>query len=203
MIVPRHAVAWWEVAVAVELGDVSAILDRVGAIDDNVEAAIDELRGIARGLSPPLLREHGVVAALEHVARHTQVPVEISPAGVRRLSPEVESAIYYCCLEAIQNAGKHGGPGVHISVAFRERPDTLTFEIADDGPGFEANLHGGSGVIPADTHPTRKGIPPCSAPSRDQRQPSASWRDCSQGPDRRARGSTTLLRRLRPPASAT
>ena len=60
--------------------------------------------------------------------------------GVGRYSPEVESAVYYCCLEAIQNATKHGGPDLHISVTLRQDGDQLRFDVEDDGAGFEAEL---------------------------------------------------------------
>jgi signal transduction histidine kinase len=77
------------------------------------------------------------------------------PAGCRsetllRHQPpptERESAVYYSCLEAIQNASKQGGPAVAITVALREHSDQLTFQVTDDGPGFDAsNVRPGAGL---------------------------------------------------------
>jgi signal transduction histidine kinase len=67
------------------------------------------------------------------------VPLEIRATGIGRYPAELESAVYYCCLEAIQNATKHGGPGVRVSIALREDADGLSFEVRDDGPGFDAS----------------------------------------------------------------
>jgi signal transduction histidine kinase len=64
----------------------------------------------------------------------------------RRYPPEIESAVYYCCLEAIQNATKHGGRGVHVSVTLSEEDGHLSFRVADDGPGFEAREGRGLGL---------------------------------------------------------
>jgi signal transduction histidine kinase len=66
---------------------------------------------------------------------------------VGRHAPELESAVYYCCAEAIQNATKHGGPGVHVTVTLREDPEELSFEVSDDGTGFDpAQPNGGTGL---------------------------------------------------------
>ena len=57
--------------------------------------------------------------------------------AIRRHSPELESAVYYSCHEAVQNASKHGGPAVAITVVLSEHADELSFEVIDDGTGFE------------------------------------------------------------------
>ena len=67
---------------------------------------------------------HPCRSADDHVGRH--------PA-------ELESAVYYCCLEAVQNATKHGGPAVKVSVTLREIAGQLHFTITDDGPGFDSS----------------------------------------------------------------
>jgi signal transduction histidine kinase len=66
---------------------------------------------------------------------------------VRRHPAELESAVYYCCLEAVQNATKHGGPGVTIRVSLHEDPQALSFDVADDGRGFDPSArHDGMGL---------------------------------------------------------
>ena len=76
---------------------------------------MDELRGVAHGLYPPVLRNRGIVAALEHMLQTISWHLwRSNTTGITRYPAEVESAVYYSCLEAIQNATKHGGPDVRI-----------------------------------------------------------------------------------------
>src|SRR4029450_9072485 len=56
---------------------------------------------------------------------------------VQRHSVETEAAIYFCCLEAMQNAGKHAGEEPRLTVTVTESDGELRFEVADDGPGFD------------------------------------------------------------------
>jgi signal transduction histidine kinase len=119
-------------------------LDEVG---EDLDEAIDELREVAHGLYPPVLSRMGLRNALEHISYHATTPVAIDAARIGRHPVALESAVYYCCSEAIQNATKHGGAGVHISVALREHDDELSFEVTDDGPGFDpSEAHGGTGL---------------------------------------------------------
>jgi signal transduction histidine kinase len=121
--------------------------DRLHAIGESVEQAMDELREVAHGLYPPVLSNRGVVAALEHALQHFVAPVAFHTNGITRYAGEVESAVYYCCLEAIQNATKHGGPDVKISVTLVDDADELRFEVTDDGTGFDpTDAHGGTGL---------------------------------------------------------
>jgi signal transduction histidine kinase len=117
--------------------DASAIGSELDGIGEDLEETIDELREVAHGLYPPVLSRMGLLNALEHVRYHATTPVAIEASGIGRHAVELESAVYYCCLEAIQNATKHGGAEVHVSVALREEGDRLSFEVTDDGPGFD------------------------------------------------------------------
>jgi signal transduction histidine kinase len=115
-------------------------LDRIGG---SVQAALDEIREVSHGLYPHILSEQGLVAALEDAVS----PLSVRHNKISRHPPELESAIYYCCLEAVQNATKHGGPGVSITVTLREDPEGVSFEVADDGSGFDpAAVHHGMGL---------------------------------------------------------
>jgi signal transduction histidine kinase len=103
----------------------------------DVQVALDELRDLARGLHPSVLVDHGLPEALRSVARHAPVPVEVRADPVGRLDPLTESAVYFCCAEAVQNAVKHGGPQARISIDLRrDGDDAVVFEVADDGAGF-------------------------------------------------------------------
>jgi signal transduction histidine kinase len=130
-------------ATSAELATDAAIRRRLDVIGEGIEAAIDEVRDVSQALYPHLLIEHGLVAALEHAVS----PLQVRHNEIGRHPTEVGSAVYYACLEAVQNATKHGGPGVTISVTVHEDPDELRFEVADDGPGFEPSAdHAGMGL---------------------------------------------------------
>ena len=119
-------------------------LSEIGA---DLEEAIDELREVARGIHPQVLTDFGLGPALAQVARAAAGPVAVSSTGLGRYSAELESAIYYCCREAIQNASKHGGSSVKISISLHEEADSVGFQVSDDGPGFDiANATGGRGL---------------------------------------------------------
>jgi signal transduction histidine kinase len=125
----------------------SAVRSELDEVGEHLDEAIDELREVAHGLYPPVLSRMGLRNALEHISYHATTPVAIDAARIGRHPVALESAVYYCCSEAIQNATKHGGAGVHISVALREHDDELSFEVTDDGPGFDpSEAHGGTGL---------------------------------------------------------
>ena len=124
-----------------------AVRDWLNVIGDNIQDALDEVRAVAHGLYPPLLSESGLDAALRSIQRRTPLPLSLDTDGVARYSPDVESAVYYSCLEAIQNATKHGGgPDVHISVTLRQDGDELRFDVQDDGAGFDVERATGTGL---------------------------------------------------------
>jgi len=96
-----------------------------------VAAVLAVVREVAHGLYPPLLTASGLPTAHRAVRQHTTSPPEIDAVGVGRYPPEIEAAVYYCCLEAIQNATKHGGRGVRVSVALAEEDRRLTFHVVE------------------------------------------------------------------------
>jgi signal transduction histidine kinase len=120
--------------------------ERLLAITRAVDVALAEVRQVAHGLYPPLLTASGLPAALRRLLEYATSPPEIDAAGVGRYPPEIESAVYYCCAEAIQNATKHSGRGVHISVLLAEEDGHLAFRVVDDGPGFAAGEVRGVGL---------------------------------------------------------
>jgi signal transduction histidine kinase len=94
------------------------------------------LRELAHGLFPPLLVSDGLEAALDAAARRAGLRVRLDARGVGRFGPEVEAAVYFCCVEALQNAAKHAGAGARVTVALSRTPHTLEFSVEDDGVGF-------------------------------------------------------------------
>ena len=111
-----------------------ALLERLG---HEVDEAIDELRDVAHGVYPPVLAERGLGDALQTVARRSAVPVSIRAAGLARHSESLETTVYFCCVECLQNAAKHAGPGASVTVDLHDRDGGLSFAVADDGAGFD------------------------------------------------------------------
>jgi signal transduction histidine kinase len=116
-------------------------------LSDELDTAINELRDLAHGIYPGLLADLGLVYSLKSVAQRAGRSVEVFGEGVGRYPPEIESALYYCCREALQNAFRHAGPRANISIRLRDSGDELRFEVRDDGRGFDtAAEHDGAGL---------------------------------------------------------
>jgi signal transduction histidine kinase len=81
-------------------------------------------------------------AALESAATKAALPTTVTADGVERHRQEVEAAVYFCVLEALQNAGKHAGEGASANVRIWEDSGVLLFEVADTGAGFDAKGKG-------------------------------------------------------------
>src|SRR5215218_7665819 len=109
--------------------EASAVLQGFG---DDVEHVIDEMRDLARGLYPVLLTSFGLAAALVSAGAHSGRPVTVEASGVRRCRPEVEIAVYFSCLAALDNAAKHAGP-VPISVEISDTGGALDFTVSLSG----------------------------------------------------------------------
>ncbi|MGN6188497.1 MAG: sensor histidine kinase [Conexibacter sp.] len=108
-------------------------------LGDETQAALDGVRTIAHGVYPPLLATRGLTAALAAEGEHAALPVRVCVRGrVPRSAPEREAAVYYCCLEALQNAAKHAGLGARANVTLAYAGGELTFRVRDDGAGFAA-----------------------------------------------------------------
>src|SRR5215207_7467923 len=110
--------------------------ERLLGLTQSVETALAQVREVAHGLYPPLLSASGLPAAITSLHEHAISRLEVDAVGVGRYPPDIESAVHYCCLEAIQNATKYGGHGVRVSIALREEDGHLTFRVVDDRPGF-------------------------------------------------------------------
>lgn len=111
----------------------------VALLDDlahQLRAAIDEVRDLAHGIYPPLLSSGGLAQAIPAAAARSGVTTTVELDNIGRYSPEVEAAVYFCCLEALQNAAKHAGNAT-VSITARRPPGgELTITVADTGVGF-------------------------------------------------------------------
>lgn len=120
--------------------------DSVKALEDESDQALRTLRALARGIYPPLLREQGLVAAVRADAEKIPLPVNIRADNLDRYPPDVEAAVYFVCLEALQNVTKHARAS-RVEINIRSLAHQLSFEVTDDGAGFEvAKDAGGSGL---------------------------------------------------------
>ena len=107
--------------------------------------ALENLRDLARGIFPPLLADSGLGAALNAQSRKSPVPIEFGVDGIGRYPQEVEAAVYFCVLEAMQNLAKYAR-ATRGRITLAESNGDLTFTVEDDGVGFDPTQAGGSGV---------------------------------------------------------
>ncbi len=115
-------------------------------LNEDTGTAIDNLRALARGIYPPLLASEGLVAALRAQAGRVPVPVEINAEPIGRFAREVEAAVYFCCLEALQNASKYASAGL-VTIALTREDGLLWFTVSDNGTGFDRDrCPAGSGI---------------------------------------------------------
>jgi len=114
-----------------------AAKEMISELGEDVHGAIQELRSLAHGIFPPLLVSSGLNDALLSAATRAAIPTTVDASTVGRYNGDMEAAVYFCVLEALQNAAKHAGDGAVATVHVGEVDDVLTFEVADDGAGFD------------------------------------------------------------------
>jgi signal transduction histidine kinase len=139
------------VALAVKVRLVEQLAERdperakvlMSQLQEDVKLAIEELRALAHGIYPPLLSSAGLGEAMTAACRRAPMAASFEGNVVGRYAPEVEAAVYFCCLEALQNAAKHAGAAASARVRIWEEAGGLLFEISDDGAGFENSQDGG------------------------------------------------------------
>ncbi len=143
------------VALKVKLGLAEMLLgrdpDRARVTLDQLRSDADEalgtLRDLARGIYPPLLADKGLGAALESHARKATIAVAVDADGIVRYSQDVEAAVYFAVLEALQNVQKYAGAS-RATIRLREEGGELHFSVDDDGHGFDvATTPTGTGLV--------------------------------------------------------
>jgi len=142
------------VAIKVKLGLAETLLERdpgkalatLTQLKSDADEALETLRDLARGIYPPLLADKGLVAAVESQARKATVPVTVEAGVIDRHAQDIEAAVYFCILEAIQNVQKYAGR-CQVVVRLDQSGGRLLFEVEDDGCGFDpATAHRGAGL---------------------------------------------------------
>jgi len=132
------------VALAVQLKLARTMVERdparAAALLDTLQGsatdALEDLRDLARGIYPPLLADKGLSIALEAQARKAVVRVTVEAGGIGRFPADVESAVYFSCLEALQNVAKYADAAT-ARITLSDGSGELRFEIRDDGRGFD------------------------------------------------------------------
>jgi signal transduction histidine kinase len=127
--------------------DPDAGTEMLAQMAEDVQVTIKELRELAHGIYPPLLADAGLPEALRAAAGRCAIPVGVSTESIGRYSQGVETAVYFCCLEAMQNAAKHA-PQATAQVRIWEESGGVLFSVSDDGPGFDpAKARSGHGFV--------------------------------------------------------
>jgi signal transduction histidine kinase len=134
------------VALSVQLRLAEGLVDRDPAKTKSMLAnlqsatgqAIEDLRDLARGIYPPLLADKGLVAALEAQARKGSIATQVAAENVTRYPQQVEAAVYFCALEALNNVAKYSGAH-RAEVRLAQSNGDLMFEVSDDGAGFDVD----------------------------------------------------------------
>ena len=110
----------------------TVLAEQVDAVDNAITSLVD----LSRGIYPTVLTEDGVAAAVRDVVASSAVPVAVLDDGIGRQSAELETALYFCCVEAVQNAVKHAAAS-RIEVRLAVVGDQLELLVRDDGHGFD------------------------------------------------------------------
>ena len=142
------------VSLSVKLGLAEQLITRdpekaralLGELKTEAGDAMTNLRDLARGIYPPLLADKGLAEAIGSQARKSTVPTTVLGGDVGRHAPEIEAAVYFCTLEALQNVAKYAHAS-KATVSVQRIDGHLAFEITDDGSGFDVDgARHGSGL---------------------------------------------------------
>jgi signal transduction histidine kinase len=101
--------------------------------------ALETLRDLARGIYPPLLADQGLATALSAQARKALLPVQVEAEDIGRYSQDIEAAVYFCCLEAVQNVAKYA-QATTVTIRLKRAGEDLQFTVSDDGQGFDSAI---------------------------------------------------------------
>jgi signal transduction histidine kinase len=133
------------VALTIKLGLAEVTLDEDTAetrqilqqLRADAAGALENIRNLARGIYPPLLADMGLVAALSAQAGKFPFPVTVQADGIGRSSQDAEAAVYFCCLEALQNTSKYAN-ATQACVTLQAQNGSLRFISSDDGAGYDS-----------------------------------------------------------------
>ena len=96
--------------------------------------ALQELRGLVRGIRPPLLADRGLNEAVRSLCAGTSVPTTFTSTLTKRLPEPLETALYFAAAELVTNAVKHAN-AQNITVSITQGKSLIMLEVQDDGTG--------------------------------------------------------------------
>lgn len=105
-----------------------------------VDTALESIRSLAHGIYPSVLRDLGLSYALGSIARELPIDIAVHGTLTDRYPTEIETAVYFCCAEALQNVAKHCGADARADLWISQREERIQFVLIDDGPGFDPGL---------------------------------------------------------------
>jgi signal transduction histidine kinase len=132
------------VALAIKLRLAATTIDddlarqMLGELQADAAGALENLRDLARGIYPPLLADLGLAAALDAQAGKSALPVGVEADGIGRFPQDTEAAVYFCCLEALQNITKYAH-ATQAHICLRAHNGTLRFTVSDNGTGYDTS----------------------------------------------------------------
>ena len=109
---------------------------RLAKLGEQLDHAVEELRGLVQGIYPSVLPDFGLRAALKAAADRSGVKVDLDLQEIPRYPAHLEAGVYFACVEALQNAAKHAGPGAHVKLRLWTDAGQVCFCVSDDGVGF-------------------------------------------------------------------
>ncbi len=116
--------------------DLAQAKEIFGELQADAAGTLENVRDLARGIYPPLLADLGLSAALNAQASKSPLPVTVEADGIGRFAQDTEAAVYFCCLEALQNTAKYAH-ATHARICLRAQNGTLSFTVSDDGVGYD------------------------------------------------------------------
>jgi signal transduction histidine kinase len=129
-------------AIKVRLGaaaeDLAQAKEIFGELQADAAGALENLRDLARGIYPPLLADLGLAAALGAQASKSPLPVTVEADGIGRFGQDTEAAVYFCCLEALQNIAKYAH-ATQARICLQAQNGSLQFTVSDNGAGYDTS----------------------------------------------------------------
>jgi signal transduction histidine kinase len=110
--------------------------EELRGLADEVEQALNEIRSLTHGIYPATLLEQGLASAVRSAALRSPVATSVDVEELGVYPSEISAAVYFCCVEALQNVAKHAPGARSARILLRESDSTLCFSVSDDGPGF-------------------------------------------------------------------
>ncbi|MBV8735258.1 MAG: hypothetical protein JO120_10790 [Solirubrobacterales bacterium] len=113
-----------------------------------IEEALEDFRSMTRGIYPAILNDRGIADAVRSAALRSPIPTTVEVDDLADYPQEIATAVYFCCVEALQNVAKHADGATDVRIVLAEKHSVLRFSISDDGPGFRSDrTRLGAGMI--------------------------------------------------------